>query len=330
MDPRLVSFTVDEATAGHRVDAAVAVAGGLTRSQAERLARAGAVLVNGHPSVPGRRLEAGDRVEATIPPESPPSAPAAEPIALAVLFEDASIIVLNKPQGLAVHPGAGRSSGTLVNALLAHCPQLAAGSASFRPGLVHRLDKDTSGLMVVAKTDAAYAELTRQVRAREIERRYLAVVWGRLDTDQVLIDVPIARHPRNRLRMAAVPRSDGHPARPATTEVTVIERGRAFTLVEARLQTGRTHQIRVHLAHIGHPVVGDPVYAARVGRRRLPLLEVETRQLVEVLPGQALHAHGLAFQHPETGQRMAFSAPAPGVMMQLLARLRKPADRQEK
>ena len=194
--------------------------------------------------------------------------------------------MVNKPRGMVVHPAAGRTSGTLVNALLAHTKDLAAGSGSYRPGIVHRLDRDTSGLLVVAKTDSAYAGLSRQVRKHEMDRRYLALVWGDVREDRLVIDVPIGRHERERTRMEAVvgPRT-GRTIRAAHTDVSVLQRSGGMTLVEALLGTGRTHQIRVHLAHIGHPVVGDPVYGLRQARRQKAALPADVLKLVQQLGG---------------------------------------------
>jgi 23S rRNA pseudouridine1911/1915/1917 synthase len=317
-----VSFTVEPAQAGKRLDAFLAGASlGLTRSQAERLVKDGRVTVDGRPVVPGRRLAAGEIIEISLP-EPAAREVGAERIPLDILFEDDDLIVINKPRGMVVHPGAGRTSGTLVNALLAHTPNLAAGSGSHRPGIVHRLDRDTSGLLVIAKTDAAYASLSRQVRRREMERRYLALVWGEVREDRLLIDVPIGRHRRERKRMAAVVGSaEGRALRAAHTDVAVLERFGMMTLVEARLGTGRTHQIRVHLAHIGHPVVGDPVYGLRQARRQKAALPAEVLALVQQLSGQALHAHYLRFEHPARGQELSFSAPMPPDLARLVSHL---------
>ena len=343
MTGRTVSLKVEPCAAGQRVDTFLAGRDlGLSRSQAEGLAKSGQVLVDGRPVPPGRRLAAGERVEVTLPrapaPETPP---APERLPLGILFEDDHLLVVNKPRGLAVHPGAGRASGTLVNALLAHTTALAAGSAPFRPGLVHRLDRDTSGLLVVAKTDQAYDDLSRQVRRREVERRYLALVWGNIREDQLLIDIPIGRHLHDRKRMAAVVQPlPGRTVRSAQTHITVVSRFASMTLVEAKLVTGRTHQIRVHLAHQGHPVVGDRTYGLRRAQREKAGLEqkaalgaqasrlhqLKTLSLVRALQGQALHAYRLRFRHPVGGQELTFSAPAPPDMAQLMSYLaaRKP------
>jgi 23S rRNA pseudouridine1911/1915/1917 synthase len=218
------------------------------------------------------------------------------------VYEDDDILVIDKPAGLTVHPAPGHRRGTLVNAVLARVPNVTTASGALRPGIVHRLDKDTSGLLVVAKTDTAYRSLAAQIRARSVTRIYLALVRDGVRGDAGVIRVPIGRHPRHRTRMAVVP-----SGRPAATNFEVRERLPGATLLECRLQTGRTHQIRVHLRHIGHPVLGDPVYGVRAaGIRR-----------------QALHAVRLAFTHPRTGHPVCFTAPLPEDFAALLERLRR-------
>lgn len=320
MPDDLALLEVEPDARGARLDAFLARRTGLTRSHAEKLVRDGAVLVDGSPGRPGQRLEPGMRVQVRLP--SPPSpTPQPQPLPLTILYEDAHLLVLNKPPGLAVHPGAGRDSGTLVNALLAHAPGISGGE-TFRPGIVHRLDRDTSGLMVVAKTPEAFAGLSDQVRRREVDRRYLGLAWGRIAEDRLLIDLPIARHRTARTRMAVVPSPEpGKAARAALTDVRVQERFPLMTLVEARLGTGRTHQIRLHLASLGHPLVGDPVYGLRTAKRLELELDEATRALVHDLPGQALHAHALTFTHPATGQELTFSTSPPPEMARLLVHL---------
>ncbi|MFB3880535.1 MAG: RluA family pseudouridine synthase [Armatimonadota bacterium] len=316
------TLTVEPAESGMRLDAFIAGRSiGLTRSQAERLARAGAVMVGGRPAAPARKLVAGETV-LVPPPACRPRELEPEKIPLEILFEDEDLIVVNKPRGMVVHPGLGHDSGTLVHALLGHTRSLATGSASYRPGLVHRLDRDTSGLLVVAKTDEAYAGLTQQVRDREVERRYLALAWGKVREDRIVVEVPIGRHERDPKRMAAVAEpAEGRKLRQAHTDLAVIERYGPMTLMEAKLGTGRMHQVRVHMAHIGHPVVGDPVYGVRQARLQKVALPPETLALVEQLGGQALHAHSLRFTHPRTGQSVSFSAPMPQEMARLVAHL---------
>ena len=314
------TLEVRAAEGGVRLDVFVAHHTSLARSQIEKLAKQGKVRVNGRPAKPGRKLEPGERVEVQLPAEVE-ATPRPERRPLAILFEDEHVIVLSKPPGLAVHPGAGRAEGTLVNALLAHVPTLAGGE-SFRPGIVHRLDRDTSGVMVVAKTPEAYEGLSRQVRDREMERRYLALAWGVIREDRLLVAVPIARHEVERTRMAAVTApEEGRTVRTAVTDLRVQVRFAHMTLVEAKLLTGRTHQIRVHLTHVGHPVVGDPVYGKRVAKRLELELDAPTLALVRALPGQALHAQSLTFRHPITGQQMSFSCPPPPEMARLLVHL---------
>jgi len=322
MTEQRASFQVDRAHEGKRLDAFVAGRDlGLTRSQAEKLAKSGRLRVDGRAAAPGRRLAAGDVVEVRLPPRQT-ATPRPESIALNLLFEDEHVIVVNKPRGMVVHPGAGCHSGTLVNALLAHTDSLAVGGGEHRPGIVHRLDRDTSGLLVVAKTDQAYTDLSGQVRRREMERRYIALVWGSIPEDRLVIDVPIGRHLRTPTRMAAVPGpSEGRKIRPAHTDIIVLERYGPMTLVEARLGTGRTHQIRVHLAHQGHPVVGDPTYGLRRARQERAMLDGETLALVRALRGQALHAQLLRFQHPVGGQELTFTAPLPADMAVLVSHL---------
>jgi 23S rRNA pseudouridine1911/1915/1917 synthase len=320
MTERIASFRVSEIAEGQRLDAFLArTCDTLTRSQAERLAKSARVLLNGRPAAAGRRLAAGDVVEVALP-AAVSAQPQPEGFPLDILFEDDQIVVVNKPGGLVVHPGAGRASGTLVNALLAHSGGLAEGEGRHRPGIVHRLDKDTSGLLIVAKTDEAYSELSRQVRKRELERRYLSLVWGRIREDRLVIDVPIGRHQRERKRMAAVaqPR-EGRAVRSARTDVVVLERFLHMTLIEARLQTGRTHQIRVHLSHLGHPVVGDRTYGLRRAKHEKARLDAETGGLIARLPGQALHAGFLGFHHPTEDREMTFSVPPPPEMAALVS-----------
>lgn len=260
-----------------------------SRSFAEKLIEAGSVLVNGRRSKPSYRLVAGDVVQVEVP-ESPRSAGIrAESIDLTVVYEDDDLIVIDKPKGLAVHPGAGRSSGTLVNALLGRQGMLSSIGGEERPGIVHRLDKDTSGLMVVAKNDRAHIRLSADLAARKVKRTYLAIAKGSFSEDQGRIEVPIGRSPNDRKKMAA-----DQFGRPAATAFRVLERFDGYTLLELKLMTGRTHQIRVHLSYIGHPVAGDPQYGGKPGELGLG--------------SQALHAAQLEFDHPADGRRMSFQS----------------------
>jgi len=313
------SFVVGPADAGVRLDRFLqAQVADLSRTRLQALIAAGRVRVaGGHPKA-SHRLRAGARVVVEVPPPEP-VALTPEPIPLDVVYEDADLLVVNKPTGLVVHPGAGHRTGTLVHALLAHCgPALSGVGGARRPGIVHRLDRGTSGLLVVAKVDHAHLGLARQLKARTVERRYLALVHGRLPHATGVVETAIGRDPRDRLRMAVRPAGTG---RPALTRYRVLERfarPAPFTLLEATLGTGRTHQIRVHLAHLGVPVVGDRTYR----RPGSAPLDVDLAAHVTSLGGQALHAAALGFTHPRTGTWHRFEAPPPPAFADLLAWLR--------
>lgn len=275
---------------------------GRSRSYVRRLIDSGLVRVDGRLAPASLQVRPGQRIEVELPPpEEDETRP--EPIPLDVVYEDDDVLVINKPQGMVVHPAAGHKGGTLVNALLARGSTLSFVAGEDRPGIVHRLDKDTSGLMVVAKNDRAHLSLAAQIRMREAHREYVLIVHGRVRADRARIKAPIGRHPIHRKRMAVVP--DG---RPAETEFEVLERFQDYTYMRAVLRTGRTHQIRVHTAHLGHPVVGDKVYGPRRYRWDLQ--------------GQCLHAVKLAFEHPTTGQWVSFEAPLPEHMEMVLRDLR--------
>lgn len=296
--------TVPPECAGGRLDAALArLLPDHSRSRLQTWLKAGRILVDGQPADARRKVFGGERVRIAVPP-APTAIDAAEDIPLPIVFEDDTLAVIDKPAGLVVHPGNGNAAGTLMNALLHHAPGLAAVP---RAGIVHRLDKETSGLMVVAKTLAAQTELVRQLQARSVKRHYLALVHGRPQPTGT-IDAPLGRHPVHRVRMAVV-RQGGKEAR---THYTLRESLAGCSLVECRLETGRTHQIRVHMASIGHPLVGDPVYGkAKCGH---PLLDA--------FPRQALHAFRLALIHPLTRAELAWESPLPDDFATLLARLR--------
>jgi 23S rRNA pseudouridine1911/1915/1917 synthase len=299
-----LALQVGAAEGGQRLDVYIAgAADRISRSQAQKLLAEGRVTVNGSPARPSYKVNAGDRIAVAIPDPEPLTL-AAEDIPLAVIYEDSDIIVIDKPRGMVVHPAAGNYTGTLVNALLRHCTDLSGINGTLRPGIVHRLDKDTTGLLVVAKNDLAHSGLTEQIKRRTVKKLYFALVTGNLRENTGLIDAPIGRSRADRKRMAVV-----EGGRRAVTRFRVIERFGRYTLVEAQLETGRTHQIRVHFAYIGHPVIGDPVY----GTRRQPFS----------LVGQALHAHTLGFVHPRTGESLEFSAPLPADLAALLASLRE-------
>ncbi len=296
-----------EAAAGVRLDRwLVSAFPELSRARVQALIEDGHVRVGGAVRKAAHKLRGGEDVELDIPP-SPPEELVPEPIALAIVHEDADVLVVDKPAGMVVHPGAGVSGGTLAAAVLAHAPQTAGGGGPRRPGVVHRLDKGTSGLIVIAKTQAAYHALVAQLAAREVTREYLAIVHGRLAANEGRIDAPIGRDPHHRQRMAV--RGDGKGRR-AVTRFRVRERFPAFTYLECHLETGRTHQIRVHLASRGHPVVGDETYGR--GRPEPPI----------AVGGVALHAARLVFLHPLTHISMEFASPLPPRLERLLSHLR--------
>lgn len=307
-----LQFEIASDQAGSRLDHVLArLIPDRSRSQIKQWILSGLVRLDEAPCRPGRILQPGARIRVRIPAGQSPTTVQAEDLPLDIVFEDSDCLVIDKPAGLVVHPGAGNQAHTLQNALLGHDPELARVA---RAGLVHRLDKDTSGLMVVARTPAAHANLTRQLLVRSVSREYLAICVGVM-TGGGSIDKPIGRHRTDRVRMAV--RADGRPAR---THYRVLERFRGHTLLRVKLETGRTHQIRLHLSHLGQPIVGDPVYG-----RRLTVPRGATDRLREQLrsfPRQALHAAQLAFDHPRTGERLTFERPPPADMQALLASLR--------
>jgi 23S rRNA pseudouridine1911/1915/1917 synthase len=306
---------------GQRVDRVLAEAiPGLSRSRVKALIEERRLTRDGHPvTQPAEPVRAGATYALHLP--APAAAvPQAQAIPFPILFEDRDLLVLDKPAGLVVHPAPGNEDGTLVNALLAHCGDSLTGiGGERRPGIVHRLDKDTSGVMVVAKTELANTALTQAFAARDLDRFYLALCWGLPNPPAGEIEGAIARDPRDRKRMAVRP--DSSRGKPALTRYrTLAHHAGAASLLECRLATGRTHQIRVHLASRGHPIVGDPVYL-----RRLPAaakgLAPELRTLLLDFPRQALHAARLGFRHPRTGEALSFTTPPPADMQHLLARL---------
>lgn len=308
--PYTVAVAPDKA--GLRVDRLLADAlPALSRSRIRLLIAGGHVRLSDGEAVfePDRRVRAGEGFVVRVP-EVPPfvtAAPAPEPIPLVVVYEDAHLIVLDKPAGLVVHPGAGNADGTLVNALLAHCgAQLSTIGSPLRPGIVHRLDKDTSGLLVVAKTDRAHLHLARQFSAHTAKRAYWAVVWGVPAPAAGQIDLPIGRSPQVPTKMAAVVRG----GKAAETRYRTLKRfGTLASLLECRLATGRTHQIRVHMAAVGHPLIGDRVYG---GMARIPAVcPTAVREAAQALSGQALHAFEIGFKHPATGDELSFVGTMP-------------------
>ncbi|MBP8137419.1 MAG: RluA family pseudouridine synthase [Candidatus Eisenbacteria bacterium] len=319
MRMKLVELTVPPQGAGQRVDRWLAKARiGLSRNRLQALLEAERVLVNGKPARQSLKLKEGDAVRVEVPPRRPTKL-IAEDAPLAIRHEDEHVIVLNKPAGVVVHPGAGVSTGTLVHALLHHSPQMAGVGGEGRPGIVHRLDKDTSGLMVVAKTEVAYQALVEALRVRKVRRVYQTIVWGDPGPDEGYMDMPIGRDTKERKRMAVV-RNGG---KTALTRWTVLQRFGLASFVEARLETGRTHQIRVHFAAVKHPVVGDPLYGGRV-RKSLSLRQAERSLIVALLRTlrrQALHAAELEFVHPVSGERLHFESALPEDMAHALTLL---------
>ncbi|MAR07298.1 MAG: pseudouridine synthase [Cyanobium sp. NAT70] len=278
-----------------------------SRARIQKFIDAGYVRVNGKPGKAKTPLRLGDEVQLWMPPPEPLPYLKPEPMDLDVLFEDEHLIVINKPAGLTVHPAPGNKDGTLVNGLIHHCPDLPGISGKLRPGIVHRLDKDTTGCIVIAKSQEALVRLQVQIQKRIASRHYLAVVHGVPNGDSGTIIGAIGRHPADRKKYTVVNDDSG---RYACTHWSLVERLGDYSLLRFKLDTGRTHQIRVHCAHINHPVVGDPTYSRC---RKLPL----------DLPGQALHAVQLGLDHPLTGERMIFDAPLPSVMDQLMTVLRR-------
>jgi 23S rRNA pseudouridine1911/1915/1917 synthase len=298
-----VTFFLSNEEAGQRIDrVAAARMPDLSRSRVQRLIEDGLVTLNGQPVRASTSVRTGDRLEVVVPPPEPTELIPQE-IPLPVVYEDADVVVVDKPAGLVVHPAPGHAQGTMVNALLARYPDLAIGG-SLRPGIVHRLDRFTSGLIVVARHDVAFQHLAAQTKARTMLKAYLVLVDGHMPEREGRIDAPIGRHPRERKRMAVV--SKGRPAR---TRYRVMEELGPYTLVEAQLETGRTHQIRVHLAYSGHPVLGDPQYGRQAG--------------VLGLTRQFLHAYQLGFRLPSSDEFRLFEAPLPEDLATVLEKLRR-------
>jgi 23S rRNA pseudouridine1911/1915/1917 synthase len=312
---------VDETTAGLRLDQYLAeVIEDASRSYLKRLIKDGLVAIDGRPCVkPSRNVQQGETVAAEIPPP-PEIVPEPEDIPLDILYEDAELLIVNKPAGLVVHPAPGHYTGTLVNAVLHHCPDyVRPGSDMVRPGIVHRLDMDTSGVMVVAKTQHAHAELGKQASAHAFDRRYLALVRGEFREERGKINASIGRSTADRKRMAVT----GVRGKDAVTHFEVRERFGIASLIALQLETGRTHQIRVHMRFAGRPVLGDPVYG--VADFKGWQVDPEMRAALEGLRGQALHAELLGITHPRSGERLTFTAPPPEDFLRVLEILRKGA-----
>lgn len=280
--------------AGMRIDAFVAKQDeGLTRSAVQRLIESGNVLCNDIIPTKNTKLKENDTIRVSIPDPEPEDA-LPENIPLEIPYEDDDLLVVNKPKGMVVHPSAGHSSKTLVNALLYHCGDSLSGIGGVaRPGIVHRIDKDTSGLLIVAKNDFAHLNLAGQIKEHSFTRKYQAVVYGNFKDDEGVVDLPIGRHPTDRKKMAVTSRN----SREALTRYRVLGRYRGFTHLELTLETGRTHQIRVHMAHLGHPVAGDPVYGPK--------------KVITSLAGQCLHAYFISFVHPRSGETITLESDLP-------------------
>ena len=299
----VVTEPVPGASAGERADKYLSAVLDISRSSLSHDMENGLVTRGGKPVKASYKVRPGDVFEVVELPAVPLEAKA-EAIPLDILYEDEDVIVINKARGMVVHPGAGNYTGTLVNALLYHCHDLSGINGVVRPGIVHRLDKDTSGVMIAAKNDAAHISLCEQIRTKEAKRTYLAIVRGNIKEEKGRIETQIARDVKDRTRMAVV-FSGG---RDAVTDYEVLERYGKFTVVRCRLQTGRTHQIRVHMMYLGHPLVGDPKY--------------QPQKTCFSISGQALHSEKLTFRHPRTGKIMTFEAPLPRDMETILTRLR--------
>ncbi len=298
-------WVIEPSEEGERIDKYLAeISEDWTRSQVQKWIKEGLAEVNGQPAKGNYRLSADDEVTLRVPPAVELNIQP-EKMDLEIAYEDSDVIVINKPRGLVVHPGAGHYTGTLVNALLHHCQDLSGINGVLRPGIVHRIDKDTSGLLMVAKNDKAHLSLAHQLKEHTVNRKYLALVHGVIPHEKGTIDAPIGRDPKNRQQMAVVFEN----SKEAVTHFVVLERFAEHTLVELKLETGRTHQIRVHMKYIGYPLVGDPKYGPKGDHA-----EIE---------GQALHAAILGFHHPRTEKYLEFTAPLPEDMVKLAEQFRQ-------
>ncbi len=298
------SYLIDESNNGERIDSYIAAAEKeLSRSAAAKLISEGFITVNGKQPSKNYRLKTGDRIAVSVPEPVSPEA-VSENIPIDIVYEDDDLLVVNKPKGMVVHPAVGNYTGTLVNALLYHCKGSLSGiNGVLRPGIVHRIDKDTSGLLIVAKNDFSHRLLAEQIKEHSFTRKYQAVVYGNFKNDEGTVNAPIGRHPVDRKKMTVTEKN----SRNAVTHYKVLGRYQGFTHLELILETGRTHQIRVHMAHIGHPVAGDPVYGPK--------------KVIASLNGQCLHAYYIAFKHPRTGEIVELSTELPEYFSEFLKSL---------
>ena len=298
-------FSVEEGEAGQRIDRWLSSRTQFTRSSLQKLLEEGRVLANGHAVPKNYKLGAGDSIQVQVSDPRPLEV-LPQNLPIEIVYEDEDLLVVNKPKGMVVHPAPGNEDGTLVNALLYHCQgRLSSINGVIRPGIVHRIDKDTSGLLMVAKNDMAHLSLAEQIKAHTFTRIYQAVVYGRLPQQEGTVDAPIGRNPNERKKMCVTTKN----SKPAVTHYRVLEEIGGFSHLELRLETGRTHQIRVHMAYIGHPVAGDPAYGPR--------------RVIESLGGQCLHAKTLGFRHPRTGEYLEFTSPLPGYFVHFLEQLHR-------
>lgn len=303
-----LEWTIGPEEAGERIDKYIADnldMDGVSRTQVQEWIKSGAAVVNGKPVKTNYKLSAGDLIVLGIP-EAENADIVPEDIPLDVVYEDSDVIVINKPRGMVVHPAPGHSSGTVVNALMFHCKDLSGINGMLRPGIVHRIDKDTTGLLMAAKNDLAHVSLAEQLKEHSVTRKYIALVHGNVPHDQGTVDAPIGRDTHDRKLFTVT----DHNSKPAVTHFIVLERFGDYTLLELQLETGRTHQIRVHMKYIGYPMAGDPVYGPNRSNKSI------------ALNGQALHAAVLGFTHPRSGERLLFEAPLPDDMEHVLNSLR--------
>jgi 23S rRNA pseudouridine1911/1915/1917 synthase len=314
-DKNAFTILVEPPDSGKRLDRYIASCiSDCSRSIATNLIRNGKIRVQGMVRKPGYRVKAGDEISGCIPPPEPVLFKP-EPIPIEILHEDDEIIVINKQPGLVVHPAPGHHSGTLVNALLHHCPKLNGIGGALRPGIVHRLDKDTSGVLIVAKNDRAHIHLSRQFKSRRVKKMYLALVYGKMESNSGSVSLPIGRHPVDRKKMS----TNSRKGRIAETTWQIKERYERASLIEVNLKTGRTHQIRVHCAAIKHPVMGDKVYGPRKTGRNAPY----SKNQFESVPRQMLHAWRIVLTHPVSEEKVSFEAPIPSDIQAVMTALRQ-------